>query len=53
MCMRTDPHTRSYKRLLDAIMCMEVHNQRVYTGLNDNLYRSIDKEATSRVAKVR
>jgi len=42
----------SYKRLLDAIMCMEAHNKTLYSGLTDTLYRTIDNEATTRVAQV-
>eukprot|EP00195_Chlamydomonas_chlamydogama_P017114 CAMPEP_0202896474 /NCGR_PEP_ID=MMETSP1392-20130828/5471_1 /ASSEMBLY_ACC=CAM_ASM_000868 /TAXON_ID=225041 /ORGANISM="Chlamydomonas chlamydogama, Strain SAG 11-48b" /LENGTH=444 /DNA_ID=CAMNT_0049581845 /DNA_START=76 /DNA_END=1407 /DNA_ORIENTATION=+ len=42
----------SWKRLLDAIMCLEAHNQTLPRGLSNMLYRTIDKEATTRVSAV-
>ena len=33
-------------------MCLEVHNQTLYQGLTNHLYRLIDREATKRVVRV-
>ncbi|GAX80292.1 hypothetical protein CEUSTIGMA_g7730.t1 [Chlamydomonas eustigma] len=42
----------SWKRLLDAIMCLELHNKTLYQGLSNHLYKTIDREATTRVSAV-
>ena len=34
----------SWKRLLDASMCLEVHNMTMYPGMVDWIYEMMDRE---------